>query len=41
MCFDFRKMAPEIKVQTFSLLEVMFLEFFFGQVKGNLGKNCA
>jgi len=41
-------MAPEIKVQTFLFLEVMFLQFFLGQVKGNLGKfgvnlgkNCA
>jgi len=39
MCFDFTKMAPEIKVQTFFFfLEVMFLQFFFGQFRRNLGK---
>ena len=38
MCFDFTKMAPEIKMQTFIFLEVMFLQFFFGQVRGNMGK---
>ena len=38
MCFEFTQMAPEIKVQTFLFLEVMFLQFFFGQVRGNLGK---
>ena len=38
ICFDFTKMAPEIKVQTFLFLEVMFLRFFFRQVRGNLGK---
>jgi len=39
MGFDFTKMAPEIKVQTLLFLEVMFLQFFFGQVRGNLGEN--
>ena len=38
MCFDFTKMAPESKLQTLLFLEVMFLQFFFGQVRGNLGK---
>jgi len=38
VCFDFTKMAPELKVQTFLFLEVMFLQFFFVQVRGNLGK---
>jgi len=38
MCFDFTIMVPEIKVQTFPLLEVMFLQLFFGKVWGNLGK---
>jgi len=31
-------MAPEIKVKTFLFFEVMFLQFFFRQVRGNLGK---
>jgi len=31
-------MAPEIKVQTFLFLEIIFFQFFFGQVRGNLGK---
>ena len=38
LCFDFTKMAPEIKVQTFLFLDVIFPQFFFGQVRGNLGK---
>jgi len=38
MPFGFTKMAPEIKVQTFLFLEVMFFQFVFGQVKGNLSK---
>ena len=43
MCFNFTKMAPEIKVQTFFyiFLEVMFFFSFFGQVMGNLNKNSA
>ena len=41
LCFDFTKTAPEIKVQTFRFLEVIFLQFFFGQVRANLGKNGA
>jgi len=38
MCIDFSTMAPEITVQTFLFLEVMFLQFSFGQVRGNLNK---
>jgi len=43
MCFDFSKMAPQIKVQTF--LQTFFLFWMssfhlvlFGQVRGILGK---
>jgi len=39
MCFDFTKMAPKITVKKFLFfLEVMFLQFSFGQVRGNFGK---
>jgi len=36
MCFDFTKMVPKIKVQTFSL-EIMFYLVLSGQVRGSLG----
>jgi len=36
MCIDFLKMAPKIKVQTFFLLEVIFLVY-----SGKLGEICA
>jgi len=43
MCFNFAKVAPRIKVQTFFYWRSCFLEFFilFGPVRGNLGKNGA
>ena len=48
MCFDFAKMAPKIKVQTFFWGESSFYLVLFGQVRGilckfggNLGKNGA
>jgi len=36
MCFDFTKMAPKIKVQTFFWRSCFYL-VFFGQVRGNFG----
>ena len=40
MCFDYAKMAPEIKVETFCFFwRSCFHLVRFGQVRGNLGKN--
>jgi len=48
MCENFRKIAlralilqkwrPKSKSRCFFFLEVIFLQLFFGQVRGNLGK---